>query len=45
MLDCKLFWTFKERGEWVELRFMTQAIEHGYKVEAFTRRPSRVPKW
>ena len=32
MLDCKLFRTFKERGEWVELRFMTQAIEHGYKV-------------
>jgi hypothetical protein len=32
VLDCKLFRTFKERGEWVELRFMTQAIEHGYKV-------------
>jgi PD-(D/E)XK endonuclease len=30
--DCKHFNTFKERGEWVELRFMTQAIEHGFKV-------------
>jgi PD-(D/E)XK endonuclease len=30
--DCKLFKTFKERGEWVELRFMTQAMEHGFKV-------------
>ncbi len=27
-----IFSTFKERGEWVELRFMTAAIEHGFKV-------------
>jgi len=26
------FKTFKERGEWVELRFMTAAVEHGFKV-------------
>jgi hypothetical protein len=26
------FKNFKERGEWVELRFMTQAIEYGFKV-------------
>ncbi|MBS1853312.1 MAG: hypothetical protein JST79_20625 [Acidobacteria bacterium] len=26
------FRTFKERGEWVELRFMTAALEHGYAV-------------
>jgi hypothetical protein len=26
------FKTFKERGEWVELRFMTAALEHGFKV-------------
>jgi hypothetical protein len=26
------FQDFKERGEWVELRFMTQAIERGFKV-------------
>jgi len=32
MHRCKDFRTFKERGEWVELRFMTQAIEHGFKV-------------
>ncbi len=32
MDECKLFKTFKERGEWVELRFMTQAVEHGFKV-------------
>ena len=30
--DCKAFKTFKERGEWVELRFMTSALEHGYAV-------------
>ena len=30
--DCKAFRNFKERGEWVELRFMTQAIQHGFKV-------------
>jgi hypothetical protein len=29
---CKLFKTFKERGEWVELRFMTKAVEQGFKV-------------
>jgi hypothetical protein len=29
---CKLFKTFKEQGEWVELRFMTQAVERGFKV-------------
>ncbi len=32
MDECKLFKTFKERGEWVELRFMAQAVEHGLKV-------------
>src|SRR5258708_25894893 len=32
MHRCKDFRTFKERGEWVELRFMTPAIEHGFKV-------------
>ena len=32
MAKCKTFRTFKERGEWVELRFMAQAIEHGFKV-------------
>jgi PD-(D/E)XK endonuclease len=26
------FTTFKARGEWVELRFMTAALEHGYHV-------------
>jgi hypothetical protein len=30
--DLKAFKNFKERGEWVELRFMTQAIQHGFKV-------------
>jgi hypothetical protein len=30
--DCHLFKTFKERGEWVELRFMAQAMQHGLKV-------------
>src|ERR1700682_4036951 len=29
---CKDFKTFKERGEWVELCFMVQVIEHGFKV-------------
>ena len=28
----RIFNTFKERGEWVELRFMTEAVEHGFKV-------------
>jgi hypothetical protein len=28
----KLFRTFKERGEWVELRFMVEAMRRGYKV-------------
>jgi hypothetical protein len=28
----KFFKTFKERGEWVELRFMSEAMRHGYKV-------------
>jgi hypothetical protein len=32
MDKCKVFRTFKERGEWVELRFMSQAMEHGFKV-------------
>jgi PD-(D/E)XK endonuclease len=26
------FKTYKERGEWVELRFMSEAMRHGYKV-------------
>jgi hypothetical protein len=26
------FKNFKERGEWVELRFMAEAMRHGYKV-------------
>jgi len=26
------FKTYKERGEWVELRFMTEAVEHGFKI-------------
>jgi len=30
--ERKTFKNFKERGEWVELRFMTQAIEYGFKV-------------
>ncbi len=29
---CRHFKNFKERGEWVELRFMTAAIENGFKV-------------
>jgi hypothetical protein len=32
MAKCKSFKTFKERGEWVELRFMTSALEHGFKI-------------
>jgi hypothetical protein len=32
MTKCKGFKTFKERGEWVELRFMAQALRHGFKV-------------
>jgi hypothetical protein len=32
MDKCKLFKTFKERGEWVELCFMAQAVQHGFKV-------------
>jgi hypothetical protein len=32
MDEFKFFESFKERGEWVELRFMAEAIRHGYKV-------------
>jgi hypothetical protein len=32
MPDTSVFETFKARGEWVELRFMTAALEHGYNV-------------
>ena len=32
MAEYKIFKTFKERGEWVELRFMAEAVEHGFKV-------------
>jgi hypothetical protein len=32
MDEFKVFKTFKERGEWVELRFMAQALRHGFKV-------------
>jgi hypothetical protein len=32
MNQCKLFRTLKERGEWVELRFMAEAMGHGYKI-------------
>ncbi len=28
----KFFKTFKERGEWVELLFMAEAMRHGYKL-------------
>jgi hypothetical protein len=28
----KFFKSFKERGEWVELMFMVEAIRHGFKV-------------
>lgn len=32
MPKCKGFATFKERGEWVELKFMAKAAEHGLHV-------------
>lgn len=32
MQDCKVFKNFRERSEWVELRLMARAMEHGYKV-------------
>jgi hypothetical protein len=32
MDEFKFFKTFKERGEWVELRFMAEAMRHGYKL-------------
>jgi hypothetical protein len=32
MRGLKGFKNFKERGEWVELRFMGEALRHGYKV-------------
>jgi hypothetical protein len=32
MNDGKSFKTFKERGEWVEVRFMAKALELGFKV-------------
>ncbi len=32
MDEFKVFKTFKERGEWVELRFMAEALRHGFKV-------------
>ncbi len=32
MDEFKFFKTFKERGEWAELRFMAEAMRHGYKV-------------
>jgi hypothetical protein len=32
MDECKQFRTLKERGEYVELRFMVQAMLHGYQV-------------
>jgi hypothetical protein len=28
----KFFKTFKERGEWIELRFMAEAMRRGYKL-------------
>jgi hypothetical protein len=28
----RFFRTYKERGEWIELRFMVEAIRHGFKV-------------
>jgi hypothetical protein len=28
----RFFKTYKERGEWIELRFMVEAIRHGFKV-------------
>jgi len=30
--EFKVFKTYKERGEWAELRFMAEAMFHGYKV-------------
>jgi hypothetical protein len=32
MDEFTFFQTFKERGEWIELRFMVEAMRHGYKV-------------
>ena len=32
MDEFKFFESFKERGEWAELRFMADAMRHGYKV-------------
>ena len=32
MDEFKVFKTFKERGEWVEARFIADALRHGYKV-------------
>ncbi len=32
MAKCKEFRTFKERGEWVELKFMAKAAEQGLQV-------------
>lgn len=32
MGKCKGFRTFKERGEWVELQFMAQALRKGFRV-------------
>jgi PD-(D/E)XK endonuclease len=32
MKSCPRFRTFKQRGEWVELKFMGKAAEHGLQV-------------
>jgi len=32
MDEFKFFKNFKERGEWVEARFIADALRHGYKV-------------
>jgi len=32
MDEFKIFKNFKERGEWVEARFIADALRHGYKV-------------
>jgi hypothetical protein len=32
MSQRRVFKTYKERGEWVELRFMAEAMGHGLKV-------------
>jgi hypothetical protein len=32
MAKCKGFRTYKERGEWVELRFMAEALRQGFRV-------------